>query len=108
MKIADSTVFNVSTQIAVAEISVEPGAMRELHWHPTQNEWGFYLYARNSLHVHVSMTHSCFLCREGTARVTLFAGTGIAQTFDYQPGDISYVPTAYGEQPFRPRLHDDS
>ncbi|KAI0767004.1 oxalate decarboxylase [Fomes fomentarius] len=76
VKIADSTVFNVSTQIAVAEISVEPGAMRELHWHPTQNEWGFYL--------------------EGTARVTLFAGTGIAQTFDYQPGDISYVPTAYG------------
>ncbi len=35
--------------------------------------------------------------REGTARVTIFAGTGIAQTFDYQPGDISYVPTAYGE-----------
>ena len=42
-KIADSTVFNVSTQIAVAEVTVEPGAMRELHWHPTQNEWGFYL-----------------------------------------------------------------
>ncbi|TFK79856.1 oxalate decarboxylase [Polyporus arcularius HHB13444] len=75
-KIADSTVFNVSTQIAVAEVTVEPGAMRELHWHPTQNEWGFFL--------------------EGTARVTIFAGTGIAQTFDYQPGDISYVPTAYG------------
>ncbi|TBU23815.1 oxalate decarboxylase [Dichomitus squalens] len=75
-KIADSTVFNVSTQIAVAEITVEPGAMREIHWHPTENEWGFFL--------------------EGTARVTIFAGTGIAQTFDYQPGDISYVPTAYG------------
>ena len=28
--------------------------------------------------------------------MTIFAGTGIAQTFDYQPGDISYVPTAYG------------
>ena len=42
-KIADSTVFNVSTQIAVAEVTVEPGAMRELHWHPTENEWGFFL-----------------------------------------------------------------
>ena len=31
VKIADSTVFNVSTQIAVAEVTVEPGAMRELH-----------------------------------------------------------------------------
>ncbi|KAI0753051.1 oxalate decarboxylase [Daedaleopsis nitida] len=76
VKIADSTVFNISTQIAVAEITVEPGAMRELHWHPTQNEWGFFI--------------------EGTARVTLFASSGIAQTFDYQPGDISYVPTAFG------------
>ena len=28
--------------------------------------------------------------------MTLFAANGIAQTFDYQPGDISYVPTAYG------------
>ncbi|OBZ72425.1 Oxalate decarboxylase OxdC [Grifola frondosa] len=75
-KIADSTVFNVSTQIAVAEITVNPGAMRELHWHPTQAEWGFYL--------------------EGTARVTIFAASGNAQTFDYQAGDISYVPTSYG------------
>ena len=30
--------------------------------------------------------------------MTIFAGTGIAQTFDYQPGDISYIPTAYGER----------
>ncbi|KAH9924636.1 oxalate decarboxylase [Epithele typhae] len=75
-KIADSTIFNVSTQIAVAEVTVEPGAMRELHWHPTQNEWGFFL--------------------EGHGRVTLFAANGIAQTFDYQPGDISYIPTSYG------------
>ena len=37
--------------------------------------------------------------REGTARVTLFAANGIAQTFDYQPGDISYIPTAYGQLP---------
>ena len=42
-KIADSTVFNVSTQIAVAEVTVYPGAMRELHWHPSQNEWGLFL-----------------------------------------------------------------
>lgn len=31
VKIADSTIFNVSTAIAVAEVTVEPGAMRELH-----------------------------------------------------------------------------
>ena len=46
VKIADSTVFDVATEVAVAEVTVEPGAMRELHWHPTQNEWGFFLCVR--------------------------------------------------------------
>ena len=44
VKIADSTVFSVAKEVAVAEITVVPGGMRELHWHPTQNEWGFFLY----------------------------------------------------------------
>ena len=43
VKVVDSTTFKVSTAIAVAEVTVEPGAMRELHWHPTENEWGFFL-----------------------------------------------------------------
>jgi oxalate decarboxylase/phosphoglucose isomerase-like protein (cupin superfamily) len=31
VKIVDSTIFNVSKTIAVAEVIIEPGAMRELH-----------------------------------------------------------------------------
>jgi hypothetical protein len=31
VKIVDSTVFNVSKQIAVAEVTVNPGGLRELH-----------------------------------------------------------------------------
>lgn len=75
-KIIDSTTFKVSTQIAVAEITVEPGAMRELHWHPTQDEWGFYL--------------------EGAGRMTIFASSGNAQTYNFEPGDISFVPATFG------------
>ncbi|KAK7691334.1 hypothetical protein QCA50_004728 [Cerrena zonata] len=75
-KIADSTTFKVSTQVAVAEITVEPGAMRELHWHPTQDEWGFYL--------------------EGAGRMTVFASSGNAQTYNFEPGDISFVPATFG------------
>lgn len=45
VRIADTRVFNVSTTISVAEVTVQPGAMRELHWHPTQDEWGFFMYA---------------------------------------------------------------
>lgn len=31
VKIVDSTVFKISTTIAVADVTVEPGALRELH-----------------------------------------------------------------------------
>ena len=43
VKVVDSTTFTVSTAIAAAEVTVEPGAMRELHWHPTQDEWSYFL-----------------------------------------------------------------
>lgn len=75
-KIADSTTFKVSKTIAVAEFTVEPGALRELHWHPTFDEWTYFL--------------------EGQGRMTLFAAESNARTFDYQAGDIGYVPASYG------------
>ncbi|KAE9390589.1 RmlC-like cupin [Gymnopus androsaceus JB14] len=76
MKVVDSTNFPVATTISAAEVTVEPGAIRELHWHPTMDEWSFFL--------------------EGTGRVTVFAGQSNARTFNYQAGDIGYVPTAMG------------
>ncbi|OSD06529.1 oxalate decarboxylase [Trametes coccinea BRFM310] len=76
VKVVDSTTFPVSTAIAVAEVTVEPGAMRELHWHPTQDEWAYYL--------------------EGEGRVTLFASESNARTFNYQAGDVGFVPASFG------------
>lgn len=43
VKIVDSTTFKVSKTIAAAEVTVNEGAMRELHWHPTMDEWTFIL-----------------------------------------------------------------
>lgn len=43
VKVVDSHTFNISTTTAVAEVTVEPGAMREMHWHPTQDEWSYFL-----------------------------------------------------------------
>jgi hypothetical protein len=37
IKIVDSAVFKASKEIAMAEVSIEPGHMRELHWHPTED-----------------------------------------------------------------------
>lgn len=75
-KVVDSTTFKVSTAIAAAEVTVDAGAMRELHWHPTQDEWSYFL--------------------EGEGRMTLFASSGQARTFNYQAGDIGFVPASFG------------
>ncbi|KAG6825536.1 hypothetical protein H0H92_003350, partial [Tricholoma furcatifolium] len=76
VKVVDSSTFNVATAIAAAEVTVEPGAIRELHWHPTQDEWTFFI--------------------SGQARMTIFAAQSNARTFDYQAGDIGYVPATMG------------
>ncbi|KAI8980127.1 oxalate decarboxylase [Trametes punicea] len=76
VKIVDSTTFKAATAISAAEVTVEPGAIRELHWHPTQDEWTFYI--------------------SGQGRVTLFAASGNARTFDYEAGDVGFVPASFG------------
>ncbi|CAN2250122.1 oxalate decarboxylase [Bacillus inaquosorum] len=74
--IADSTNFTVSKTIASALVTVEPGSMRELHWHPNTHEWQYYI--------------------SGKARMTVFTSDGHARTFNYQAGDVGYVPFAMG------------
>ncbi|GGH09390.1 oxalate decarboxylase family bicupin [Paenibacillus segetis] len=76
VRIVDSSNFPISTTIAAALVEIEPGAMRELHWHPNNDEWQYYL--------------------TGQGRMTVFAGNGTARTFDYRAGDVGYVPFALG------------
>ncbi|MDB4898164.1 MAG: oxalate decarboxylase [Firmicutes bacterium] len=76
VRIVDSTNFPVSTRIAAALVEVEPGGMREMHWHPNNDEWQYYL--------------------SGEARMTAFAAEGTARTFDYRAGDVGYVPFGFG------------
>ncbi|KAG9092682.1 hypothetical protein FS749_015527 [Ceratobasidium sp. UAMH 11750] len=76
VKVIDSRTFNISKTIAAAEVTVVVGGMRELHWHPTQPEWTFFI--------------------EGNARITVFAASANARTFNYQAGDIGYVPPSFG------------
>lgn len=76
VRIADSSNFPVSKTVAAALVEIKPGAMRELHWHPNNDEWQYYL--------------------AGQGRMTVFAGNGVARTFDYRAGDVGYVPFAFG------------
>ena len=76
VRITDSSNFPVSTTIAAALVEVEPGGMRELHWHPNTDEWQYYI--------------------QGKARMGVFAAAGQARTFDFMAGDVGYVPFATG------------
>ncbi|MDB6125604.1 MAG: oxalate decarboxylase [Pedosphaera sp.] len=76
VRITDSSVFPASKTIAAALVEVEPGGMREMHWHPNTDEWQYYI--------------------SGEARMTVFASQNNARTFNFQAGDVGSVPFAMG------------
>jgi oxalate decarboxylase len=76
VRIVDSSNFPAASTIAAALVEVEPGAIRELHWHPNADEWQYFI--------------------SGRGRMTVFASAGKARTFDYQAADVGYVPFAMG------------
>ena len=76
VRITDSRNFPASANIAAVLVELEPGGLRELHWHPTGDEWQYYI--------------------EGEGRMTVFASGSVARTFDFRAGDVGYVPFAMG------------
>ncbi len=76
VRITDTSVFPASKTISAALVEVEPGGLRELHWHPNTDEWQYYI--------------------EGQARMGVFAASGQARTFDFMAGDVGFVPFAMG------------
>jgi len=70
VRIVDSSNFKVSTT-AMAMVTVHPGGMRELHWHPNADEWQYYI--------------------TGKGRMTVVATGNKGRTMDFQEGDVGYV-----------------
>jgi hypothetical protein len=62
----------ISKGIAGVSMRLEPGAMREPHWHATEAEWAFVI--------------------EGRVRTTVITPEGAAETNDFDPGDVWYFP----------------
>jgi oxalate decarboxylase len=71
-RIVDTRNFTVATEVAVAIVELSPKAMREVHWHPNADEWQYYI--------------------AGRGRMTVFASQNSSRTFDFQAGDVGYVP----------------
>jgi oxalate decarboxylase len=76
VQIQDSTNFKAATTVASALVTVKPGGMREMHWHPNADEWQYYI--------------------KGTARMTVFNVGPQAITANFNPGDIGYIKKNFG------------
>lgn len=76
VRIADSTNFHASKTIASSLVTIKPGCMREMHWHPNADEWQYYI--------------------KGTGRATVFNTGPAAVTADFHAGDVGYVKKGFG------------
>jgi oxalate decarboxylase len=71
VRVIDSSTFKISNSISAAIVTVKPGGVRELHWHPNADEWQYYF--------------------GGKGRMTVFATGARARTMDFETGDVGYV-----------------
>jgi oxalate decarboxylase len=76
IRVADSTNFHIAANVAAAIVTVPPGGVREMHWHPNADEWQYYI--------------------KGKGRMTVFNTGPEALTMDFAAGDIGYVKRNYG------------
>ncbi|KAH7017070.1 RmlC-like cupin domain-containing protein [Ilyonectria destructans] len=72
----DSTNFPISKTLAATFVTLKPGGLRELHWHPNAEEWLYF--------------------HKGTGRATVFIGNAAARTFDFSAGDTAAFPDNSG------------
>ncbi|HEV7257931.1 MAG TPA: cupin domain-containing protein [Bosea sp. (in: a-proteobacteria)] len=68
--------FPISTTMAGSILEIQPGAMRELHWHPNADEWQYYLH--------------------GEAEMAVFLAEGQVVIERFEAGDIGYAPMGAG------------
>jgi len=70
VKVVDQRNFPVAT-MSSAIVTLKPGALRELHWHPNGDEWNYFV--------------------KGRARMGVFAAGGKARTMNFEEGDVGYI-----------------
>ena len=76
VQVADSQNFKAATTIAAALVTVKPGGLREMHWHPNADEWQYYV--------------------KGSAQMGVFNAGPKSVTTNFNPGDLGYIPRNLG------------
>ena len=76
VKIVDVKNFPASPRICAAIVTLKPGGLREMHWHPNASEWQFWI--------------------RGKGRMTVFNSSEASRTMDFNANDVGYVPAMAG------------
>jgi oxalate decarboxylase len=75
-RVVDSTNFPTALNIAAAMVTLKPGGLREMHWHPNVSEWQYWI--------------------RGKGRMTVVTTGAKARTMDFNPNDVGFVPSMAG------------
>jgi oxalate decarboxylase len=75
-RVVDSTNFPIALNIAAAMVTIKPGGLREMHWHPNVSEWQYWV--------------------KGKGRMTVVTTGAKARTMDFNANDVGFVPTMAG------------
>jgi oxalate decarboxylase len=75
-RVVDSSNFPVALNIASAMVTIKPGGLREMHWHPNVSEWQYWI--------------------KGKGRMTVVTTEAKARTVDFNANDVGFVPSMAG------------
>ncbi len=75
-RIVTAKEFPINTTLTSVMQYLEPGALREMHWHPNADEWQYYV--------------------SGRARLTVFGAHGRARTEELGPGHVGFIQQGFG------------
>jgi oxalate decarboxylase len=76
VRIVDSANFEAAKNIAAAMVTIKPGGIREMHWHPNASEWQYWI--------------------KGQGRMTVVSTAAKARTMDFRANDVGFVPAMAG------------
>ena len=68
--------FPIQNTLTAVKMVIQPGGLREMHWHPHADEWQYYL--------------------RGHSRIRVFGSHGRARTEEFGPGQVAFIQQGYG------------
>jgi len=76
VRLVSSLEFPIQESLTAMLMEIEPGAIRELHWHPNADEWQYVM--------------------SGQGKLNIFGSRGRVRTMPYRKGMVGFVKQGYG------------